>query len=114
MKTQGPINCSEYEYPITSSVSSTPLLNVKSHSETEESSDEEETNTTHAKGKNFSDSQTDEPITLNSSHTETMNKHSVEQPVDHPHFELITEPNNSTKETNSDGNAIAEEHLNDP
>ena len=118
VKTQGPINCSEYEYPITSSVSSTPILNVKSHSETEESleesSDEEKTNTTHAKGKNFSDSQTDESMTLNSSHTETMNKHFVEEPVDHPHFELIIEPSNSTKETNSGGNAFAEEHLNDP
>ena len=37
VRTQGPINCYEIEYPITSSVSSTPVLNIKSHIESEES-----------------------------------------------------------------------------
>ena len=65
----------------------------------------------------FCDSPTDESMTLNSSHNETMSKTFEEEPIDknlHFHSELITERNNPTEETNSNEDTVAEKHLNDP
>ena len=98
---------------------SAPIINTKSHSQTknslEETSDEEETITTYAEDKNFSDSQTDESITHNSSHTEAMSRPSEKEPIGknlHFHFELITEPSNPTEETKPNEDTFAEEHFN--
>ena len=98
---------------------STLIFNIENHSEIEESLEvsfdkEERTDKTHTEEKDFSDSRTEVPITLELSHTEQTNKPSKEEPIDknlHFHFELIIEPTNPTEETKSNGDTIAEEHF---
>ena len=89
IETKIPINCPLYEYPDSASVPSTPIVNMKSHTESEEplddSLEEEETDTTHIEQKD-SDFRTDGFITLSSSQTETRGKHFVEKPIDNNEF----------------------------
>ena len=116
IKTRCPINCLELE-----STDITSILSIDSHSGTEESFEdsfdkEERTDKTHTEEKDLSDSSTDVSITLNTSHTETLNTPFEEEPIDknlHFLFELITKPSNPTDETKSKGDTIAEEHFND-
>ena len=120
--TQCPIDCPENETTDVTSILSTPILNKQSHSETDESlaetyDQEKETDKTNTAQRDSSDYRTDVSITLNSSHNETMSKPFEEEPINknlHFHFQLTTEPNRPTEETNSNGDAIAEEPFNHP
>ena len=100
---------------------STPTLNIERHSETEESLEdsfdkEERTDKPLTAEKDSSDSRTDVFIIFNASHTEILSQPFEKEPIDknlHFHFELITEPSDTTEDTKSNRDTIAEEHFND-
>ena len=122
METQCPTDCPENDPRDIASTLRTAILNKESHVETKESHEEsfgkeEETDKTHTAEKDSSVSRTSLSINLNSSHAETMSKPFEEEPTItdlHFRFELITERNSPTEENSSNGDAIAEEQINDP
>ena len=121
IETRFPIKCLEYESRGITSIVSTPTFDIEKHSETEESledsfDEDERTGKSHTAEKHFCDSRSDASIIFNASHTEILSKHFEEESIDknlHFHFELITEPSDSTEETKSNGDTFAEEHSND-
>ena len=84
---QSPINHTKTAFPNTTSVSSTPVLNVENLGENEESlegsfDEGEETNTTHTEEMDYSDFRADESIILNSLQSETTSENCLEDPIE--------------------------------